>query len=150
MKAFTSYERVKAALEHKESDKIPFDLGSAAVTGININALRSLRRYLGMSEVVTVKDRITQIANIEDDLIDRLKIDVKCVAPVPPSQKGLAQDLGVEYGYDRIIDEWGMGWRMPVNGGYYYDLYKSPLSSAESIADIEKYPWPDSLDMAIS
>jgi uroporphyrinogen decarboxylase len=147
MKTFTSYERVKAALEHKESDRIPFDLGSAAVTGININALRSLREYLGMSDVVTVKDRITQIADIQDDLIERLKIDVKCVAPVPPSQNGLSKDLGVENGYDRIIDEWGMGWRMPVTGGHYYDLFRSPLSSAESIADIEKYPWPDAFDM---
>lgn len=105
MKTFTSYERVKAALEHKEADRVPFDLGSAAVTGINIKALRSLRKYLGLSETATIKDRITQIANIEDDLIERLKIDVKCVSPLPSSKKGLSQDLGVKDGYDRIIEE---------------------------------------------
>ena len=77
MKTLTSYERVKTSLEHKEPDKVPFDLGAAAVTGINNKALRSLRRYLGLSEAVTVKDKITQIANIEDDLIDILKIDTQ-------------------------------------------------------------------------
>lgn len=148
MNTFTSYERVKAALEHKEADKVPFDLGSAAVTGINIKALRLLRKHLGLSETVTIKDKITQIANIEDDLIERLKIDIKGVYPSPSKQKGLSQDLEVENGYDRIIDEWGMGWRMPVSGGHYYDLYLSPLASAQSITDIEKYPWPDALEIA--
>jgi uroporphyrinogen decarboxylase len=148
MNNMTSYDRVKAALEHREADKIPFDLGAAAVTGINIKALISLRKYLGLPENVTVKDRITQIANIEDDLIGRLKIDVKGVCPSAPSKKGLAIEPGVEDGYDRIIDEWGMGWRMPLKGGHYYDLYHSPLASAQSISDIEKYPWPDALDTA--
>lgn len=51
-------------------------------------------------------------------------------------------------GYDRIIDEWGMGWIMPLKGGHCYDLYNSPLDSAQSISDIEKYTWPDALDIA--
>ena len=147
MKEYTSYERVKAALEHKEADRVPFDLGAAAVTGINVNALRELRKYLGLPDKVTVKDKIIQIADIGDDLIELLKIDVKCVPPKPSSQKGLQQELGIENGYDRIIDEWGMGWRMPVTGGHYYDLYKSPLAAAETYKDIEEFPWPDALDM---
>ena len=35
----TSCKRVKTALEHKEPDKIPFDLGGTEVSGINLNAL---------------------------------------------------------------------------------------------------------------
>ncbi len=31
----TSYERVKAALEHREADRIPFDLGGTVLTGMN-------------------------------------------------------------------------------------------------------------------
>ena len=143
----TSFERVKAALEHKEADRIPFDLGSAAVTGINVNALRSLRKYLGLPEYASVKDKITQIGNVSDDLIERLKIDVKCVSPAPSWQKGLCREPGPKDGYDRIIDEWGMGWRMPVKNGHYYDLYHSPLAKAQSISDIENYSWPDALDI---
>ena len=33
--AMTSYERVKAALEHREADRIPFDLGGTVLTGMN-------------------------------------------------------------------------------------------------------------------
>jgi uroporphyrinogen decarboxylase len=148
MDSLTSYDRVKAALEHREADKVPFDLGSAAVTGININALCSLRKYLGLSEYASVKDKITQIGNISDDLIEILKIDIKGVSPSPSHQKGLSREAGIEDGYNRIIDEWGMGWRMPLRGGHYYDLYHSPLADAQSISDIEKYPWPDALDIA--
>jgi uroporphyrinogen decarboxylase len=147
MDTLTSFERVKTALEHKEPDRIPFDLGSTAVTGINVNALRALRKYLGLSEEASVKDEITQIGNIEKDLIEKLKIDIKGVSPSQSDHKGLSEKLGIEKGYDRIIDEWGMGWRMPVTGGFYYDLYHSPLASAQSISDIEKYPWPNALDI---
>ena len=45
----TSYERLKAALEHREPDRIPFDLGAAAVAGININALRALKKIPGFA-----------------------------------------------------------------------------------------------------
>lgn len=36
---------------------------------------------------------------------------------------------------------------MPLRDGHYYDLFQSPLASAETIVDIEKYPWPDALDV---
>jgi uroporphyrinogen decarboxylase len=144
----SSYERLKAALEHREPDRIPFDLGAAAVTSININSLRALKKYLGLPGDVKLRDRITQIALVEQDIIDVLKIDVKSVCPQATRMKGLELDLGVEDGYDRIIDEWGMGWRMPLQGGHYYDLYKSPLAGLETIKEVENYPWPDAFDMA--
>ena len=36
-----------------------------------------------------------------------------------------------------------MGWQMPANGGHYYDLYHSPLAAAETVRDVERFPWPD-------
>lgn len=35
---------------------------------------------------------------------------------------------------------------MPVEGGHYYDLYLHPLKDAETVQDIEKFPWPNPLD----
>ena len=32
----TSLERVKTALEHKEPDRVPLDIGGALVAGINV------------------------------------------------------------------------------------------------------------------
>ncbi len=48
----------------------------------------------------------------------------------------------------RLIDEWGMGWQMPRDGGHYYDLYLSPLAHAQTDKDLEAFAWPDPLDPA--
>ena len=145
---YTSYDRVKATLEHREPDRIPFDLGGAMVTGINIKALRNLKRLLGMKTEAQLWDKVTQLAMTDDETADRLGVDVRNVAPNPPSNPGLAKDLGLVGSHYRLIDEWGMGWQMPKEGGHYYDLYLSPLANAETVKDIEDYPWPNPLDPA--
>jgi len=144
-KKFNSYERVVTALQHKEPDRIPFDLGGTMVTGINVNALKSLKNYLGLKEPVRVKDTITQMACTGDDVIDYLKVDVKNVGPNVPEESRL-KDLGNKGGYHIIQDEWGMQWKRPLKGGHYYDLHKSPLSYVQTIHDVENYSWPDALD----
>jgi len=145
---YTSYERVRTALAHKEPDRIPFDIGGTMVTGVNVNALRNLRKHLGFSEEVQIRDRITQMADTGDEIIEKLKIDIKNVSPEPASKQGLAKDLGRQGEHYRLTDEFGMGWQMPAKGGHYYDLYHSPLKDAQTVKDVEDYPWPDPLDTA--
>jgi uroporphyrinogen decarboxylase len=142
----TSYQTVKAALEHREPDRVPLDIGGTMVTGINVRAMQALRKHLGLKGDARVHDRITQMAATDDDLVERFGIDVKLVGPNPPSKAPLAANPGIRDGYDHIIDEFGMGWRMPVKGGHYYDLCHSPLAQARTVADIDRYPWPDPLD----
>lgn len=73
----TSYERIKAALEHREGDRIPFDLGSTVLTGINVHCYRNLRKYLGMScDNIEIIDPTQQLARVDEDMIERLKVDV--------------------------------------------------------------------------
>ncbi|MBT3244142.1 MAG: hypothetical protein HN352_13420 [Bacteroidetes bacterium] len=140
----TSHERVITALSHNEPDRIPFDLGGTMVSGININALRKLRNFLQLQGEPEIKDVITQMAHTGQDVIDLLRVDVKNVGPkIPPANR--LKDLGRKDGYHYLEDEWSMQWRMPLSGGMYYDLHRSPLAHVESIADVEKFPWPDAL-----
>ena len=44
----TGHERLACALEHREPDRVPFDLGGTMVSGINMNALKALRTHLGL------------------------------------------------------------------------------------------------------
>jgi len=145
---YTSYDRLKTTLQHKEPDRVPFDLGGALVTAINIHTLREFRTHLGLPAGDEVPDTVTQAALPAEDLCERLNVDVVGVGPLPPSRPGLAKDLGLQEGHYRLIDEFGMGWQMPKHGGHYYDLYLSPLASAETVQEIESYPWPDPLDPA--
>lgn len=145
---YTSYERVRVALEHREPDRIPFDMGGAMVTGINVNALRNLKHHLGMKTEARLWDKITQLGVTDDETADKLHVDVKNVGPSAPSDPGPGKDLGLVGDHFRLIDEWGMGWQMPKDGGHYYDLYLSPLAHAETVKDVEDFPWPDPLDPA--
>lgn len=144
----TSCERVLTALSHKEPDRVPFDLGGAEVTGININALRKLRRHLGLEGEPDLQDIVTQLAWTGADVAEKLGTDVVSVKPNPPANAGLARHVGIENGYDHLVDEFGLGWKMPVSGGHYYDLYKNPLADFETVKEVENYPWPDPLDPA--
>ena len=145
---YTSFQRVITALEHKEPDRVPIDLGGTAVTGINIHALRVLKEYLGIPGPVQLKDIITQLAVTDDATFESLDLDVRCVGPCPPSNPGPAKNHGLVGDHYRLTDEWGMSWQMPAKGGHYYDLYESPLANAETVQDAENFPWPDPLDAA--
>lgn len=144
----SSYRRVKDALEHKEPDCIPFDLGGSVLTGMNRHGYVSLRKYLGMPvNDVTIIDEMQQLAKIDDDMISRLEIDVKCVDPSPANVSGLKSPAAIDGKYYKMVDEWGIGWKMPVDKGHYYDMTDHPLEDVESIEDIMKYPWPDPVDL---
>lgn len=72
---------------------------------------------------------------------------MKSVPPKSPTKKNkLEKKIWSEAGYYKLIDEFGIGWKMPIEGGHFFDLYKHPLRDAETVEDIENYPWPDALD----
>lgn len=142
-----SRERVNLALNHKTADRVPFDLGATVLTSIHVNAYRRLRDYLGLSPVEPrVVDIFQQIVAVDDDLHARLKVDVRDVAP--RSSATFKIDVKEMEGYTYFYDEWGIGWKMPRDGGLYYDMFDHPLKHAQTPADIENYPWPDPVDPA--
>ncbi|MEA3439360.1 MAG: uroporphyrinogen decarboxylase family protein [Chloroflexota bacterium] len=140
-----SRERLQIALNHKEPDRIPFDLGASVLTSIHQKSYRDLRRYLGLPEVEPqIVDIFQQIVGVDDDVHEMLKCDVRNVAP--RSSATFEIEIKEMEGYTYFYDEWGIGWKMPVNGGLYYDMFDHPLKDAQTIADIENYHWPDPLD----
>jgi uroporphyrinogen decarboxylase len=141
-----SRERVQTALNHQEPDKVPFDLGGTPMSGIHITAYRNLRAYLGLPEIeIRVTDTIQQLATVDDDVADRLEVDINNIAPRSSAKYNLVyRDEG---DYTAYTDEWGIGWRQPKKGGLYYDMYQWPLAQYETVEDIEQnYSWPDASD----
>jgi uroporphyrinogen decarboxylase len=142
-----SRERLRLALNHQEADKVPFDLGATVLTSIHHKSYVRLREILGLPAVEPrIVDIFQQIVIVDDDARERLKVDVRDVAPRSSATfKIELKDMG-EYTY--FYDEWGIGWKMPKDAGWYYDMFYHPLAKAESIADIENFPWPDPTDPA--
>jgi uroporphyrinogen decarboxylase len=72
----TSRERVLAAINHQEPDKVPIDLGATPSSGISVIAYNNLKSHLGMTGGHTrVYDVVQQLAQPEEDILDRFQID---------------------------------------------------------------------------
>lgn len=79
----TSRERVALALEHKEGDRIPLDLGGSPTTGMQANAVYILRQALELDPPgtpVKVIEPFQILGEIKPDLMEALGVDV---VPLP-------------------------------------------------------------------
>lgn len=75
----TSRERVQAALEHREPDRVPLDLGASAVTGMHVSSVYALRQSLRLDPPgtpVRVTEPYQMLGEIGTDLMDALGVDV--------------------------------------------------------------------------
>ena len=72
-----SRERVLAALNHSEPDRVPVDFGAHRSSGIMAIAYAKLREALGITPGnVYVYDMVQQLAVVEEPVLDALGIDV--------------------------------------------------------------------------
>ncbi|MGI6557592.1 MAG: uroporphyrinogen decarboxylase family protein [Limnochordia bacterium] len=141
-----SRERALAALNHQEPDRVPFDLGSCTGTNIAVKAYRALRDYLRLPErEVRLRSRTGQLALADEDLLEALAVDARGVVPQPPSNYQVV--LEEDDDYWKLRDEWGIGWRMPKVGGFYFDMYDHPLAHQYNV-DLDAYNWPKGSDPA--
>ena len=125
------------ALNHKEPDQIPFDLASTPVSGISSVAYNNYIKYLGRSEDNTLFDIVQQIINPSEQFLLENGVDTRAVRA--KGGKSFELVLGEEDGYTYFVDEWGIKWRMPKEGGFYYDMATHPLENAETEEDVDAY-----------
>ena len=132
-----SRERVVAALEHREPDRVPISMS------ITIDAYNNLKRYLGIDLEEDLKiGRWTEVS-IHPLVAEKFGLDVIWL-PMGSPHKKPPQPKDPN---NQRIDQWGVEWtKMPrPDGGYYYEMTNHPLKDA-TIGDLEDYPWPDPYD----
>lgn len=72
----TSRERVLAALNHQEPDRVPIDLSGHRSSGIAAMAYARLRDHLGLPEKpIRVYDPVQQLAIVDEDVLQRFQVD---------------------------------------------------------------------------
>ena len=78
-----SRERILAAIDHREPDRVPVDFGSNPSSGISATAYNKLKKHLGLAGGhARVYDVIQQLARPENDILDRFGVDVVDVGRV--------------------------------------------------------------------
>jgi len=140
-----SRQRVLRTLNHQEPDRVPFDLGETGLTTLHVTAYKNLRRHLHLPETdVKVGYMAEQLAVVDEDVAEMLETDFW------PVQPGFASSFEYEFwdegDYEVYTDEWGIQWRKPKQGGFYYDMWRHPLQNADSLAELKAHPFPDPLD----
>jgi len=144
-----SRERVKLALNHKEPDRIPFDLGGTVLTSMHHITYKRLREKLGLPPVEPrLMDINQQIVFIDDDLRALWPTDVTNVAPRSSATFHIEVNTTDDPDYDFFYDEFGIGWRKPKDSGFFFDMFRHPLAGPITRETIDNYPWPDPVDPA--
>ncbi len=72
-----SRDRLKAALNHEQPDRVPIDFGGTAVTGVHASCVAALRDHYGLEKrPVRIHEPFQMLALIDDDLRDAMGLDV--------------------------------------------------------------------------
>jgi hypothetical protein len=73
----TSRERVIAAINHRQPDYVPLDLGGCGQTGISASTLYRLRKAYGLAEhPIRICEPYQMLGTVEPDLLKKIGADV--------------------------------------------------------------------------
>jgi uroporphyrinogen decarboxylase len=133
-------QRVQLALNHKEPDRIPIDLGATIVSSITKSSYIELREHLGYpQEVIKMLDYVQQLPYVGEDLMQRFGVDFRMVQLPAATAPGFK--IFEEGEYYAFIDRWGSKLYMPKEGGYYFDWVDYPIKEITQEA-LDQYVWP--------
>jgi len=137
----TPRERILAACEHQESDRIPIDMGSSLVTSITSAAYVPLREHLGFGpDEIKIYDEVQQLPYVAEDVLERFGIDTRMVQLPPTHIAGV--EIVDDGDYWAMWDRWGSKMRMPKDSPLYYDWVDFPIKEL-TLEALEAYQWPE-------
>ena len=133
-------ERVRLALNHQESDRIPIDLGATIISSIAKTTYVPLKQQLGLPlEDIQMLDYVQQLPYVSEDLMQRFGVDFRMVQLPAATAAGL--NVFEEGDYYAFYDRWGSKLHMPKEGGFYFDWVDFPIKEP-TLAALDQYQWP--------
>jgi uroporphyrinogen decarboxylase len=140
-----SRQRVLDALNHREPDRIPFDIGSSIETGITTQAYDRFVELTGLVEEPddTLFNMFVQAGGfkqVPENILKRLEVDTRGMLVQLPSEP--VPEIEFEGTTMTFRDEWGIKWAKPESS-LYMDPVDNPLKGELTLDRIKTYPWPD-------
>lgn len=138
MSEMTPKERIRRAISHQETDRVPTDFGGTVSSTITVAAYNNLKKALGIDTPTKVLETTFQLAEIEEPVFQAIGADTRPLYGNPPADGNRINEKG------ELVDEWNIV-HTPASSGLYYENVAPPLAEA-TIDDLERYPWPDPTD----
>lgn len=140
-----SRERMLCTLSHREPDHVPLDIGGSDVTGIHRDMYKRLAHYFGINENVPICEIVQQVALPEEALLQKLEVDTRPIFPNAPDNWELIFKQSGQY--TTFVDEWGVEWEMPREGGLYFDMIAHPLADINNPGELSKFKMPNPINL---
>lgn len=131
--SLTSRERVVAAIEHREPDRVPIDINPV------VESYLSLKEYLGLDIEEDIKTSSMLEVVPHPEVLSELGVDIISLKLVTSSGgRPFQRNDDLKY------NAWGVGLKRVQHpgGGSYLEPVFHPLAEA-TIDDLKDYPWPD-------
>lgn len=141
----TPRERVLAAINHEEPDRVPLVIGVSNATGIKMKPYQDIKRLAGINAPDNYIYQWPELgtAEIDEATLQRLHSDVRGVLDLPPA--ATRERNRHRLPHTPYIDSWGSGQTEIKPGEWFPGIH--PLPEATTSADIENYAgWPDMSD----
>jgi|WetSurMetagenome_2_1015567.scaffolds.fasta_scaffold10543_3 uroporphyrinogen decarboxylase len=102
-----SRERILAAINHKQPDRIPVDIGATPSSGISAVAYHNLINYLGLNHLKNhVYDVIQEVTQPEMELLNLFKVDVLDIGRFFNSSGNYWHEMELMKGYPGLYPVW--------------------------------------------
>jgi len=130
-------QRVKAALNHSQPDMVPISAGSTSNDCFTRVALKKYSQFINLGEYdETVTWKAMQTVATPEVFLSKFQSDFRTLRP----KVGKRDTQPVEYPDRSYLDDFGV---LMKPSEYYYDPVDRPLCGKISIADIERFKFPE-------
>jgi len=134
-------DRVLAALDHREPDRVPIVIGISNATSLKMNTYRRLKDHLEIKAPDEYLYHWPELgtARLDDLTLERLGGDVRGVLDREPAAVR-ARNHSRPPGSPRF-DSWGIGQVQLAEGEWYPGIH--PLQHAVTSEELEDHTWPN-------
>ena len=136
-----SRERIIKAINHKEPDRVPIDIGGTLATSMHRIIYDKLKRKFNIKNS---KDEILELALqsvvLDEKVLKKLNGDVIGIYSKPPK----SWKMRINPEDNSYIDEWGLKYKA-TKGGLYFDIVDHALKEVTA-EKLDRFNWPDPYD----
>ncbi len=143
--SMTSRQRVLAAINHEEPDRVPIIMGVSNATGIKMKPYQGIKKLAGIQAADEYIYDWPELgtAKIDEATMQRLGVDVRGVRDMEPAATFARNQARPPH--SDCVDSWGSGQIEITPGEWFPGVH--PLLEATTIDEIDNYTgWPDMSD----